>query len=153
MMGNKKRIQDIVNIINTRKISSQEMLIKELKLLGYNVAQSTISRDLRDIRIIKKRNLEGEEFFVLDNNIVEERKTISMDKFISKARESIISARHAGNIIVIRTYPGEAQGVAAVMDQMNFSEILGTVAGDDTIICILENIESSEKLIEMIKNF
>ena len=153
MMGNKKRIKDIVNIINTRKISSQEMLIKELKLLGYNVAQSTVSRDLRDIRIIKKRNLEGEEFFVLDNNIVEERKTISMDKFISKTRESIISARQAGNIIVIRTYPGEAQGVAAVIDQMNFSEILGTVAGDDTIICILENIESSEKLIEMIKNF
>lgn len=152
-MGNKKRIKDIVNIINTKKISSQEMLIKELKLSGYNVAQSTVSRDLKDIRIVKKRNLQGEEFFVLDNNIVQERKTISMDKFISKARESIISARNADNIIVIKTYPGEAQGVAAVLDQMNFSEILGTVAGDDTIICILENIESSEKLIDMIRNF
>lgn len=152
-MGNKKRIKDIVNIINTKKISSQEMLIRELKLLGYNIAQSTVSRDLKDIRIIKKRNLEGEEFFVLDNNVVEERKTISLDKFISKSRESIISVRNAGNIIVIKTYPGEAQGVAAVLDQMNFSEILGTVAGDDTIICILENLESSEKLINMIKNF
>ncbi len=152
-MGNKKRIKDIVNIINTKKISSQEMLIRELRLLGYNVAQSTVSRDLKDIRIIKKRNLHGEEFFVLDNNVVEERKTISMDKFVSKARESIISVRNAGNIIVIKTYPGEAQGVAAVLDQMNFTEILGTVAGDDTIICILENLKSSEKLINMIKNF
>ncbi|MDD3520084.1 MAG: arginine repressor [Actinomycetota bacterium] len=152
-MGNKKRLKDIVNIINTKKISSQEMLIKELRLLGYNIAQSTVSRDLKDIRIVKKRNLLGEEFFVLDNNIIQERKTISMDKFISKARESIISARHAGNIIVIKTYPGEAQGVAAVLDQMNFSEVLGTVAGDDTIICILENIKSSEKLIDMIEKF
>ncbi|HHT78947.1 MAG TPA: arginine repressor [Actinobacteria bacterium] len=152
-MVNKKRIKDIVNIINTKKISSQEMLIRELKLLGYNVAQSTVSRDLKGIRIIKKRNMEGEEFFVLDNNVVEERKTISLDKFISKSRESIISVRNAGNIIVIKTYPGEAQGVAAVLDQMNFSEVLGTVAGDDTIICILENLKSSEKLINMIKNF
>lgn len=152
-MGNKKRLKDIVNIINTKKISSQEMLIKELRLLGYNIAQSTVSRDLKDIRIVKKRNLLGEEFFVLDNNIIQERKTISMDKFISKARESIISARHAGNIIVIKTYPGEAQGVAAVLDQMNFSEVLGTVAGDDTIICILENMKSSEKLIDMIEKF
>ena len=152
-MGNKKRLKDIVNIINTKKISSQEMLIKELRLLGYNIAQSTVSRDLKDIRIVKKRNLLGEEFFVLDNNIIQERKTISMDKIISKARESIISARHAGNIIVIKTYPGEAQGVAAVLDQMNFSEVLGTVAGDDTIICILENMKSSEKLIDMIEKF
>ncbi len=152
-MGNKKRIKDIVHIISNKKISSQEMLIKELRLLGHNVAQSTVSRDLRDIRIIKKRNLQGEEFFVLDNNIVQERKTISIDKFISRARESIISSRRAGNIIVIKTYPGEAQGTAAILDQMNFSEILGTVAGDDTIICILEDKKSSEEFMDMIKNF
>ena len=152
-MGNKKRLKDIIDIINRKKISSQEMLIKELRLLGHNVAQSTVSRDLKDIRIIKKRNLQGEEFFVLDNNIVQERKTISINKFVSRARESIISARSAGNIIVIKTYPGEAQGTAAVLDQMNFSEILGTVAGDDTIICILEDKKSSEELMDMIKNF
>ena len=128
------------------------MLIKELKQIGYNVAQSTVSRDLNNLRIVKKRNLDGEEYFVIDNNIIPERKTVDLEKFISKARESIISARNTGNIVVLKTLPGEAQGVAAVLDQMNFSEVLGTVAGDDTIICIVEGDESSEKLIEMIKN-
>ena len=76
-MNNKKRIQDIVNILNTKKISSQRMLLEELKSLGYNVTQSTISRDLKKLRLIKKRNLNGEEFYIVDNSVLLEKKTIN----------------------------------------------------------------------------
>ena len=69
-----------------------------------------------------------------------------MDKFSSKFAGSVLSISRAENILVIRTYPGEAQGTAAVIDGMNFVEILGTVAGDDTIICIAKDIPSAEKI-------
>lgn len=145
-MANSKRLKVIVNIINSKKISSQEMLQKELQVLGFNVAQSTISRDLKDLRLVKRRNLEGEEYYVIDNNILPERKFVSFEKLVSKLKESVISLRNAGNIIVIKTYPGEAQGVAATLDSMNYNEILGTVAGDDNIIVITDNSDNALKL-------
>lgn len=152
-MASKKRIQDIVNILNTKKISSQRMLLEELKSLGYNVTQSTISRDLKKLRLIKKRNLSGEEFYAIDNNVLLEKKVASFDKLILKFKENVVSIKNTNNIIVIKTYPGEAQGVAATIDSMNFEEILGTVAGDDTIICIADNVENTKKLTEIFKNF
>lgn len=145
-MANSKRLKVIVNIINSKKISSQEMLQKELQVLGFNVAQSTVSRDLKDLRLVKRRNLEGEEYYVIDNNILPERKFVSFEKLVSKLKESVISLRNAGNIIVIKTYPGEAQGVAATLDSMNYNEILGTVAGDDNIIVITDNSDNALKL-------
>ena len=152
-MASKKRIQDIINILNTKKISSQRMLLEELKSLGYNVTQSTISRDLKNLKLVKKRNLNGEEFYTIDNNVFLEKKVISFDKLILKFKENVVSIKHTNNIIVIKTYPGEAQGVAATIDSMNFEEILGTVAGDDTIICIVDNVENTRKLTEIFKNF
>jgi transcriptional regulator of arginine metabolism len=152
-MASKKRIQDIVNILNTKKISSQRMLLEELKSLGYNVTQSTISRDLKKLRLIKKRNLSGEEFYAIDNNVLLEKKVTNFDKLILKFKENVVSIKNTNNIIVIKTYPGEAQGVAATIDSMNFEEILGTVAGDDTIICIADNVENTKKLTEIFKNF
>jgi len=151
-MGNSKRLKEIVNIINTKKISSQEMLMKQLQDMGLNVTQSTISRDLKDLRLVKRRNLEGEEYYVIDNNIIPEKKPLSFEKFVSKLKESVISIKNAENIIVIKTYPGEAQGVAAALDSMNYNEILGTVAGDDNIICVVDNIENAVKLINILKN-
>lgn len=151
-MSNSKRFKEIVNIINTKKITSQEMLLREIKSLGFNVTQSTISRDLKDLRLIKRRNLEGEEYLVIDNNVFPDKKPLSFEKLVSKLKESVISIRNAGNIIVIKTHPGEAQGVAAAIDSMNYFEILGTVAGDDSIICIIDTVENTDKLVNILKN-
>ncbi|MCL4385662.1 MAG: arginine repressor [Actinobacteria bacterium] len=151
-MSNSKRLKEIVNIINTKKISSQEMLLKELKKKGFNITQSTISRDLKDLRLVKRRNIDGEEYFVIDNNIFPEKKPLSFEKLASKLKESVISIRNTGNIIVIKTYPGEAQSVAASLDSMNYNEILGTVAGDDNIICVVDTIENTLKLMDILKN-
>jgi transcriptional regulator of arginine metabolism len=151
-MSNSKRIKEIVNIINTKKILSQEMLLKELKIRGYNITQSTISRDLKYLRLGKRRNITGEEYFVIDNNILPKDNTLSFEKFSSKLRESVISIRNAGNIIVIKTYPGEAQSFAASLDSMNYNEVLGTVAGDDSIICIVDTIKNALKFMNILKN-
>jgi transcriptional regulator of arginine metabolism len=151
-MGNSKRLKEIVDIINTKKISSQEMLLKELNKRGINVTQPTLSRDLKELRLFKKRNLNGEEFFVIDNNILPINIPLSFEKFASKFKESVISIRNAGNIIVIKTFPGEAQSVAASLDSMNYIEILGTVAGDDNIICVVDTIENTQKLMDILRN-
>jgi transcriptional regulator of arginine metabolism len=82
-----------------------------------------------------------------------EKKVTNFDKLILKFKENVVSIKNTNNIIVIKTYPGEAQGVAATIDSMNFEEILGTVAGDDTIICIADNVENTKKLTEIFKNF
>ena len=151
-MGNSKRFKEIVNIINTKKITSQEMLLREVQSTGFNVTQSTISRDLKDLRLIKRRNFDGEEYYVIDNNVFLDKKPLSFEKLVSKLKESVISLRNANNIIVVKTHPGEAQGVAASIDSMNYYEILGTVAGDDSIICIIDTVENTVKLMDILKN-
>ena len=151
-MGNSKRLKEIVNILNTKKITSQEMLLREVQSTGFNVTQSTISRDLKDLRLIKRRNLDGEEYYVIDNNVFLDKKPLSFEKLVSKLKESVISLRNANNIIVVKTHPGEAQGVAASIDSMNYYEILGTVAGDDSIICIVDTVENTVKLMDILKN-
>ncbi len=149
-MSRSKRLRAIKEIISIKKISSQEELLNELNKRGYNATQSTVSRDLNYLRIVKIRNYMQEEYYAVETGQFE-GKIIDPEKFKSKLKESVVSVKRAGNIIVIKTFPGEAQGTAAVIDGMNFVEILGTVAGDDTIICIIDTPDNAEKLIIMIR--
>ena len=144
-MNRKERLKVIKEIIGEKKISSQEELVRELKNKGHEVAQSTISRDLHELRLTKARDHRQEEFYSLEGRFHREN-IFDFEKFKSKFISSVLSISSAENILVIRTYPGEAQGTAAVIDGMNFIEILGTVAGDDTIICITKDREAAEKI-------
>src|SRR4030065_2359122 len=147
-MSRSKRLRAIKEIINIKKISSQEELLNELIKRGYNATQSTVSRDLNYLRIVKIRNYMQEEYYAVETGKFE-GKIIDPEKFKSKLKESVVSVKRADNILVIKTFPGEAQGTAAVIDGMNFVEILGTVAGDDTIICIIDTPDNAEKIIKM----
>jgi transcriptional regulator of arginine metabolism len=149
-MNRSRRLRAIKEIINEKKVSSQEELLNELNKRGYNATQSTVSRDLNYLRIIKIRNYRQEEYYAIETGKLE-GKIIDPEKLKSKLKESVTSVKRAANIIVIKTFPGEAQGTAAVIDGMNFVEILGTVAGDDTIICVINSDDSAIKIIKMIK--
>jgi transcriptional regulator of arginine metabolism len=144
-LNRRERLKVIKEILEQKKISSQEELVKELKKKGHAVAQSTISRDLHELRLTKVRNHMEQEFYSLDGRFFGDN-IFDFEKFRSKFASSVLSISRAENIIVIRTYPGEAQGTAAVIDGMNFVEILGTVAGDDTIICIAKNAGDAQKI-------
>lgn len=147
-----ERLKIIKEIIKSNKVSSQEELAKKLKERGFNVAQSTISRDLKFLRLVKVRNYRQEEYYTLESNKYATRPLFDKEKLKLKFRESVIAVNRANNIIVVKTYPGEAQGVAAVIDGMNFIEILGTVAGDDTIICVIDSEDNARKLLEFIQD-
>ncbi len=150
-MRRTERLRVIKEIVGSKKISSQDDLLKELKIRGYHVTQSTVSRDINQLGIIKARNYKQEEYYSIENRALN-GKAINPEKFISKFTESVVSVKKSGNIIVVRTFPGEAQGTAAVIDGMNFVEILGTVAGDDTIICITDNDSNAQKIMKVMKN-
>ncbi|MDD3628256.1 MAG: arginine repressor [Candidatus Humimicrobiaceae bacterium] len=149
-MGRSERLGAIKEIINTKKISSQEELLNELIKKGYNVTQSTVSRDLNYLGVVRVRNYQQKEYYAIKGTAFEGN-IIDPEKFKTKLRESVVSLKRAENIIVIKTFPGEAQGTAAVIDGMNFVEILGTVAGDDTIICVTDSSDNADRIIKMMQ--
>jgi len=149
-MSKRERLRAIKEIINSKKIGSQDELAKELKNRGCTVTQATISRDLQEIGPVKVRNYKEEGYYCLDNRFRKDN-VFDLEKFSSKFKNTVLSVSRAQNTLVIRTYPGEAQGTAAVIDGMNFIEILGTVAGDDTIICIADNEKNANKMQDLME--
>jgi transcriptional regulator of arginine metabolism len=129
-----KRQKLIASIIQTKEITTQSHLKKELSKRGIIVNQPTLSRDLREMAVIKVARGFGKFIYrmppadgVVSNRVLE-------NKFMYAVRE----INHTGNIIIIKTPPGEAQGVAKVIDTANIRTILGTVAGDDTIVVVID---------------
>ena len=146
-MKRTERLKLIRDLIKTKKIKSQEELIEELSAIGYNVTQSTISRDIKQLNLVKVRNSLQEEYYAPSSKYqVDPQFNIGKIKF--KFKEDVLSVDLSSNIIVIKTNSGEAQGVAAVIDGSNFEEIMGTVAGDDTIICVANSEDNAKKILK-----
>ena len=144
-MNRSQRLKTIKDIISSKKISSQEELMKELTGRGHEITQSTVSRDISHLRLSKIRNHKDEEYYTIKNKYSGEA-IFDSNRLRSKFQENVLSIAEANNIIVVKTYPGEAQGTAAVIDGMNFIEILGTVAGDDSIICVIDSNANAKKI-------
>ncbi|MBU4292612.1 MAG: arginine repressor [Actinobacteria bacterium] len=146
-MKRTERLKLIRDLIKTKKIASQEELIEELSVIGCGVTQSTISRDIKQLNLVKVRNSLQEEYYALSSKYqVDPQFNIGKIKF--KFKENVLSVDLSNNIIVVKTNSGEAQGVAAVIDGSNFEEILGTVAGDDTIICVSNSEDNAKKILK-----
>jgi len=150
-MSRTERLKAIKEIIRNNKVSSQEELMDRLEKRGFPVTQPTISRDMNYLRIAKVRNYKQDEYYTVESKYSESA-LFGMEKLKSKFKDCVISISRANNIIVIKTYPGEAQGVAALIDGMNFVEILGTVAGDDTIISIMDDENNAKKIMNLMQN-
>ena len=146
-MKRTERLKLIRDMIKTKKIKSHEELIEELSSIGCDVTQSTISRDIKQLNLVKVRNSLQEEFYALSSKYqVDPQFNIGKIKF--KFKENVLSVDLSNNIIVVKTNSGEAQGVAAVIDGSNFEEIMGTVAGDDTIICVANSEDNAKKILK-----
>jgi transcriptional regulator of arginine metabolism len=146
-MKRTERLKLIRDIIKIKKIASQEELVEELSASGCDVTQSTISRDIKQLNLVKVRNSLQEEYYALNSKYqVDPQFNIGKIKF--KFKENVLSVDLSNNIIVVKTNSGEAQGVAAVIDGSNFEEILGTVAGDDTIICVANSEDNAKKIMK-----
>ncbi len=129
----------ILEIIAENTIETQEQLIEKLNAEGYNVTQATVSRDIRELRLMKISCGFGIYKYVVSN---QEPHSHSV-KYLNILRETVTSIEHAGNLVVVKTYAGMAQAAAAALDSMNWTEIIGSIAGDDTIMIVLRSGDTS----------
>jgi len=136
-----KRQQQILKIISEKDVKTQEELTKSLEAAGFNATQATISRDIKELGISKISLSGGAYKYAVTQN--EKRDSKENIGIFSK---SILNITYAMHTIVIKTYSGMANAVAATLDAVLANEILGTIAGDDTILIILESQEQAERM-------
>lgn len=144
----KNRQEKLLELISRYEIETQEELIQKLQENGFDVTQATVSRDIRELNIAKMTTGKGRYRYVLPRRIED----ASGVKFSAALIESIVSVNNAGNLVVLKTYPGLASAVAGGIDRMRLHQILGCVAGDDTIVVVTADAESAEALCKQVRD-
>ena len=144
----KDRHQKIKELVEQYEIETQEELADNLKEAGYVVTQATVSRDIRELKLSKIPMGAGrQKYAVLSNN-----DHYLGDKYIRVLRDGFVSMDMAQNILVIKTVSGMAMAVAAALDAMKLKEIVGSIAGDDTIMMAVRTVEDTQAVMGKIRN-
>lgn len=134
----------ILEIVDNNEIETQEELAEKLKEQGMDVTQATVSRDIKELRLIKVMSGEGKYRYA---TITQTESNVS-NKLITILTEAYVSSDYANNIVVVKTLSGMAQAAGSAIDSLKWQEILGTIAGDDTLIMVCR----AEKIAEDIVN-
>ena len=137
MKNKNSRLDSIKIIISSKEIGSQEELLQELAKEGFQLTQATLSRDLKQLKVAKAASMNGNYVYVLPNNTMYKRMTESHAASEMLRHNGFVSIEFSGNIAVIKTRPGYASSLAYDIDNSQSYEILGTIAGDDTIMLVL----------------
>ena len=137
MKSKNNRLDAIKMIISSKEIGSQDELLQELTQQGFQLTQATLSRDLKQLKVAKAGSMNGNYVYVMPNNTMYRRMTEPHTATEMLRADGIRGIEFSGNLAVIRTRPGYASSVAYDIDTHNFDEILGTIAGDDTILLVL----------------
>lgn len=143
-----KRQEKILQLISENEIETQEQLLDELKAAGFQTTQATISRDIKQLRIIKELASSGTYRYSVSSKPVEHTFSAKLELIF---RQCITSADHAQNLIVIKTMPGLAPAACSAIDKMQLPEILGTLAGDDTAFIVTRDTLSAGALCDEIR--
>ena len=143
------RHNKILELINKYPITTQEELIDYLRREGYDVTQSTVSRDIKQLRLSKTLSADGKYRYQASPTAEKGAK----NNFRSIFSSSVVSIETAMNIIVVKTFSGMAQAACAALDMMSFDMVLGTLAGEDTILVICKDAEQAVVCCEEFKTF
>lgn len=142
-----KRHAKILEIIRREEVGTQEEMCDLLNKAGFHVTQATVSRDIRELKLSKVAVSGGRQKYVL---LSDARNTMD-EKYIRVFQEGVVSIDMAQNILVIKTVSGMAMAVAASLDSMNHHVIVGSIAGDDTIMCAVRTVEETVNLMRQLK--
>ena len=134
----------IVELVNKYHIETQEELADRLNQEGYKVTQATVSRDIRNLKLTKVQTEVGRQKYA----VLQQSENKLTEKYSRILRDGFVSMDSAQNILVIKTVSGMAMAVAAAFDDMNWHEVVGCIAGDDTIMCAIRTIEDVELVME-----
>ncbi len=140
------RQSKIIELINKYDIETQEELADLLTKAGYNVTQATISRDIRELKLTKVAVDDGKQKYIVLNN----SESGLSEKFVRVLKDGFVSMDMAQNIIVVKTVSGMAMAVAAALDALHIPGIMGCIAGDDTLMCVIKTADDSIGVMEKI---
>lgn len=143
-----KRHAKILEIIRKCDVDTQEELCDRLNEAGYKVTQATVSRDIRELKLTKVSLSDGRQKYT---SLADSGNELG-EKYIRIFKEGVVSMDMAQNILVIKTVSGMAMAVAAALDAMDCHEIVGSIAGDDTIMCAIRTVEETQSLIRRLRN-
>ncbi|WP_184663507.1 transcriptional regulator AhrC/ArgR [Texcoconibacillus texcoconensis] len=143
-MNKGQRHIKIREIITNHEVETQDDLVELLQNMGYNVTQATVSRDIKELHLVKVPMIDGRYKYSLPAdqrfNPLQKLKRALMDSFVSIDR--------ANNLIIIKTLPGNANAIGALIDNLDWEDVLGTICGDDTILIICRSNEDTEPICE-----
>ena len=139
----------ILEIITEKEIETQEELCAELNARNYVVTQATISRDIRDLHLFKVAGVEKKYRYSYIN---EDESEVS-PKMKSLFRDCVIGVNYAQNLVVIKTLTGNGANAGTVVDKLNYQEVIGSVAGDDTLLVVCKDTDAAKAVVDKIKAF
>ena len=144
-----QRQAKILEIISTTNVETQERLLQELEDAGFHSTQATISRDIKDLRIVKELTSLGTYRYTTSNKEVPATFSSRLNTIF---RECVTHYDYAQNIVVIHTLPGLAAAAASAIDAMNMSVVVGTLAGDDTVMVVMRDNNAAAQFCGEISN-
>ena len=144
-----QRQAKILEIISNKNIETQEQLLAELQTEGFRGTQATISRDIKELRIVKELTSLGAYRYTVSTSDLGSSFSARLNTIF---RECVISFDYAQNIIVVRTLPGLASAAGSAIDAMNLNTIVGTLAGDDTVMIVMRDTNAAATLCGEIKS-
>ncbi len=138
----------IMDIVSSQRITTQEELGKALRDEGYNVTQATVSRDIKELQLVKVPDQDSYRYAMPEVTALKGTE----QRMIRIFKDSVINLDYSENIIVIKTMPGAAQSVASVIDNAEQANILGSVAGDDTILVVVKPAKAVDQVLQKFKH-
>ncbi len=139
----------ILEIISKKEIETQEELCEELLKLNFRVTQATVSRDIKDLKLYKVAGTKKKYKYAY----IERHLDMVTEKMRTLFRECVQAINYANNIIIIKTIRGNGTNAGSFIDSLSFSEIIGCVAGDDTLMLVVENNEITPLIVEKLRGF
>ena len=142
-----KRHAKILDIIRSYSVNTQEELLKYLNKSGFNVTQATVSRDIKELRLIKTLGGDGNYHY---STVQQEGENIS-SKFYSLFSDTVRNIDYAGNIVVVKCLSGMAMAACAALDALNRPNIVGTISGDNTFLCVMRDENNAIDFVSELK--
>ncbi len=147
-----ERLDAIKMIISSKEVGNQEELLNELARNGYVLTQATLSRDLKRLKVAKAASISGHYVYVLPNDTMYRRPTEMHSINEMMIQTGFVSIKFSGNLAVIKTRPGYASSLAYDIDNRDFYEIIGTIAGDDTILLVLREGVDRKSILDVLSS-
>ena len=141
-MAKNKRHETILELIENEVIGTQEELTERLRKYGFDVSQGTVSRDIKDLKLVKL-SVNGQVRYTS----VAAKKIATEDRLLPVLKNAFVSANSAGNLVVVKTLTGMAQASCSAIDAISLPSVLGTVAGDDTILIVCKAENDAKELV------